>query len=340
MVNYVAPFYLIASYNKRKRLQKAVRVKLDAKTELAPIKADAVTKKTSKRKARLRSVLIYAAFTGPAIIFFVLIQVIPFLMGLYYSFTSWNGVSSAVEWVGLENYIKIFKDDPNFFQSFLFTTKFMLASVVISNLIGFGLALLLNAALKTRNILRTVFFIPNVIGGLLLGFIWQFIFVKAFASIGNLTGLAFFKLAWLGDETTAFWGIVIVFAWQVSGYMMVIYIAALQGVDHSLLEAARIDGASNWTLLTRIIMPLIIPAFTICFFLTISMAFKIFDLNLSLTNGGPFNSTQSVAINIYQEAFQNNRYGLGTAKSILFFLIVAVFTSVQVIMTKRKEVEA
>ena len=261
-------------------------------------------------------------------------------MGLYYSFTSWNGVSSAVEWVGIENYTKIFSNDPAFYESFKFTTKFMLAAVIISNLIGFSFALLLNAALKTRNILRTVFFIPNVIGGLLLGFIWQFIFVKGFASLGNMTDLAFFKMPWLGDEKTAFWGIVIVFAWQISGYMMVIYVAALQGVDNSLLEAAKIDGASGWAVLTKIIIPLILPAFTICFFLTISMAFKIFDLNISLTGGGPFNSTQSVAINIYQEAFQNNRYGLGTAKSIIFFVVVAVFTTFQVMLTKKKEVQA
>ncbi len=297
-------------------------------------------KTITRKKAKLMRVLTYGAFVGPALLFFLVIQIIPFSMGIFYSFTSWNGVSSAVEWVGLENYIKIFKNDPKFFDSFIFTTKFMLASVIISNLIGFGLALLLNAALKSRNLLRTVFFIPNVIGGLLLGFIWQFIFVKGFAAIGNLTDLSVFKLPWLGDEKTAFWGIVIVFAWQISGYMMVIYIAALQGVDQTLLEAAKIDGASNWTLLTKIIIPLILPAFTICFFLTISMAFKIFDLNISLTGGGPFNSTQSVAINIYQEAFQNNRYGLGTAKSILFFVVVAIFTTVQVMMTKKREVEA
>ncbi|WP_051475438.1 sugar ABC transporter permease [Bacillus sp. J37] len=295
--------------------------------------------KTNK-SPKLKKALGYAAFVGPAILFFVLIQIIPFFMGVYYSFTSWNGVSSAVEWVGLENYIKIFTDDQKFFNSFIFTTKFMFAAVLISNIIGFSFALLLNAALKTKNILRTVFFIPNVIGGLLLGFIWQFIFVKGFASIGNMTDIGFFKLPWLGDEATAFWGIVIVFAWQISGYMMVIYIAALQGVDTSLLEAAKMDGATNWSLLTKIIIPLILPAFTICFFLTISMAFKIFDLNLSLTGGGPFNSTESVAINIYQEAFMNNRYGLGTAKSILFFIVVAVFTTLQVTFTKKKEVEA
>ncbi len=294
----------------------------------------------AKRKTRMKKALGYAAFVGPALLFFILIQIIPFIMGVYYSFTSWNGVSSNVEWVGLQNYITIFTDDKKFFNSFLFTTKFMFAAVIISNLLGFGLALLLNAALKTKNILRTVFFIPNVIGGLLLGFIWQFIFVKGFASIGNMTGIKFFQLPWLGDEATAFWGIVIVFAWQISGYMMVIYIAALQGVDTSLLEAARMDGASNWSILKNVIVPLILPAFTICFFLTISMAFKIFDLNLSLTGGGPFNSTESVAINIYQEAFMNNRYGLGTAKSILFFIVVAVFTTLQVTFTKKKEVEA
>lgn len=287
-----------------------------------------------------KSILNYAAFVGPALLFFIGIQIIPFIMGVYYSFTSWNGVSTVVELVGFENYKRIFTNDLAFFNSFLFTTKFMLAAVIISNLIGFGFALLLNSALKTRNLLRTVFFIPNVIGGLLLGFIWQFIFVRGFASIGNLTGLSFFQLPWLGDEKTAFWGIVIVFAWQISGYMMVIYIAALQGVDNNVLEAAKIDGASNLRILTRIIIPLILPAFTICFFLTISMAFKIFDLNISLTGGGPFNSTQSVAINIYQEAFQNNRYGLGTAKSIIFFVAIAIFTTTQVWITKKREVEA
>ncbi|MFZ3591325.1 carbohydrate ABC transporter permease [Bacillus sp. DJP31] len=297
-------------------------------------------KRASRNKKKWKNILTYAAFVGPALLFFLVIQIVPFIMGIYYSFTSWNGVSSVAEWVGFENYIKILTTDKAFLDSFLFTTKFMVVAVIISNLIGFSLALLLNAALKSRNLLRTVFFIPNVIGGLLLGFIWQFIFVKGFASLGNLTGIPFFKMPWLGDETTAFWGIVIVFAWQISGYMMVIYIAALQGVDNSLLEAARIDGASNWTLLTRIIIPLILPAFTICLFLTISMAFKIFDLNISLTGGGPFNSTSSVAINIYQEAFQNNRYGLGTAKSILFFLVVAIFTTVQVLITKKREVEA
>ncbi|TWI55908.1 carbohydrate ABC transporter membrane protein 1 (CUT1 family) [Halalkalibacter nanhaiisediminis] len=313
-------------------------MKIDIDTKKAKVDTD--LRRVVKNKAKTKKILSYAAFVGPALIFFIVIQIIPFFMGVYYSFTSWNGISSATEWVGFENYKRIFTNDERFFDSFLFTTKFMFAAVAISNIIGFSFALLLNSALKTRNILRTAFFIPNVIGGLLLGFIWQFIFVRGFAAIGELTNLSFFQQAWLGDAKTAFWGIVIVFAWQISGYMMVIYIAALQGVDTSLLEAAKIDGANAFTSLTKIIIPLILPAFTICFFLTISMAFKIFDLNLSLTGGGPFNSTQSVAINIYQEAFTNNNYGLGSAKSILFFAIVAVFTTLQVMITKKREVEA
>ncbi|WP_413382796.1 carbohydrate ABC transporter permease [Alkalihalobacillus sp. 1P02AB] len=292
------------------------------------------------KKRRTRSMIGYLAFVGPALLFFIMIQMIPFGMGVYYSFTSWNGISSTVEWVGLDNYIRIFTNDTRFFNSFLFTTKFMIAAVLISNAIGFTLALILNAALKTKNLLRTVYFLPNVIGGLLLGFIWQFIFVRGFAVIGEMTNIGFFQQPWLGDANTAFWGIVIVFAWQISGYMMVIYVAALQGLDRSLIEAAKIDGANAFQLLRKIIIPLVLPAFTICLFLTISMAFKIFDLNLSLTGGGPFNSTESVAINIYNEAFTMNNYGIGSAKSILFFLVVAIFTTIQVSITKKREVEA
>jgi len=263
----------------------------------------------------------------------------PFFMNLIYSFTEWNGVSGAVKFVGLDNFKRMLFEDEDFLKSFWFTIRFSIAEIFITNLLGFGLALLLVQAFKTRNALRTIFFMPNVIGGLLLGFIWQFIFVKGFASVGEATGLGFFNLPWLGDETTAFWGIVIVAVWQGAGYLMVIYIAALGGVPQDMIEAAPIDGASRWHILRKIIIPMIMPAFTICFFLTISWAFKMFDLNLSLTKGGPFNSTESVALNIYQEAFRNNRYGLGTAKSLVFFLVVALISVFQVRMTKKREVD-
>jgi raffinose/stachyose/melibiose transport system permease protein len=279
-------------------------------------------------------------FIGPALLFFLVIVAAPFLMSFYYSLTEWNGVSTGVKWVGLDNFKQIILHDKDFHNSFGFTLRLALAQVILTNAIGFLLALMLTQALKTRNLLRTVFFLPNVIGGLLLGFIWQFIFVKGFATIGEITHIGFFELPWLGDVPTSFWGIIIVSVWQGAGYLMVIYIAGLANVPSDLLEAARIDGATPWQMLRKITIPLIMPSITVCTFLTISWSFKIFDIILSLTKGGPFNATESVALNIYQEAFRNNRYGLGTAKALIFFVVVALITIIQVWYTKRKEVEA
>ncbi len=261
-------------------------------------------------------------------------------MGMYYSFTDWNGVAGTVTWIGLDNFKAIFSSDSDYFAAFWFTVTFTAVGVVLTNVMGFIIAYVLTKPLKMRNALRTIFFMPNVIGGLLLGFIWQFIFVKGFATLGELTGWSFFNLPWLGDEKTGFWGIVIVFVWQTAGYLMVIYIAALTNVPRDVMEAAEIDGASRMQVLRTVIMPLVMPAVTVCLFLAISWSFKMFDLNLSLTKGGPFKSTESVALNIYLEAFQNNRYGLGAAKAFIFFVIVALITLIQVRITKSKEVEA
>ncbi|MGN7454533.1 carbohydrate ABC transporter permease [Paenibacillus pasadenensis] len=277
-------------------------------------------------------------FTGPVTLAFAIIVALPFFMGMYYSFFEWNGVSDNAEFIGLSNFINIFSDQ-TFLSSFAFTARFTVAAVILSNLVGFLLALLLVQPLKSRNVLRTIFFMPNVIGGLLLGFIWQFIFVKGFAAVGEKTGWALFNLPWLGDETTAFWGIVIVTIWSTAGYLMVIYISALINVPRELIEAASIDGATPWQRLRHITVPLIMPAVTISLFLALSWSFKSFDIILSLTKGGPYNSTQSVALNIYNEAFQNNNYGLGTAKALVFFIVVALISSAQVWLTKRKEVQ-
>lgn len=279
-------------------------------------------------------------FVGPSTIFFILIMIIPFFLGLYYSFTNWNGVSSKIDFVGFHNFITIFTNDDKFRDAFSFTARFTILGVILTNLLGFLLAYFLTKPLKTRNVLRTIFFMPNVIGGLLLGFIWQFIFVKGFAAIGNATNLGFFNLPWLGTKGTAFWAIVIVFVWQTAGYLMVIYISSLNNVPKDILEAAEIDGASRGQVLRSIIIPLVMPAVTVCLFLAISWSFKMFDLNLSLTKGGPFGSTESVAMNIYNEAYTNNRLGLGTAKAVIFFIVVAIITSLQVRFTKSKEVEA
>ncbi|WP_445490086.1 carbohydrate ABC transporter permease [Niallia sp. 03133] len=283
---------------------------------------------------------LFTLFVGPVFLAFMVVVLIPFFSGIFYSFTDWNGITGQIKWVGLDNFIYLFTDDKQFQQSFLLTTKYTVIAILFTNLLGFSLALLVTQMLKTRNILRTVFFMPNLLGGLLLGFIWQFIFVKGFVSIGELTGIPLFQLAWLGDAKTAFWGIVIVSVWQGAGYIMIIYIAALQNVPQELIEAAKIDGANRWQILRHITMPLVAPAVTICLFLTTASSFKIFDANLSLTNGGPFKSTEMLALNIYTEAFVNNRYGIGEAKALIFFIVVAAITIIQVTISKKREVES
>ncbi|WP_460320173.1 carbohydrate ABC transporter permease [Paenibacillus sp. YSY-4.3] len=289
-----------------------------------------------KRASQLLQQII---FVGPSTIFFILIVAAPFVLGLYYSFTSWNGISRHADLVGVSNYLHIFTRDLAFRSSFVFTAKFTLLSVLLTNVTAFILAYLLTKPFRTRNVMRTVFFMPHVIGGLLLGFIWQFIFVRGFSSIGEWTGLSFFRLSWLGTEFTSFWAIIIVFVWQNAGYLMVIYISAMNNVPKNLMEAAQVDGAGKRQVLGKIIVPLIMPAVTVCLFLAISWSFKLFDLNLSLTKGGPFKSTESVALNIYNEAFNISRFGMGSAKAILFFLIVAIISILQVWATKSKEVE-
>ncbi|MEC0168213.1 sugar ABC transporter permease [Paenibacillus graminis] len=280
-------------------------------------------------------------FLWPALLFFLTIVVTPFILGFYYSSTNWNGLDlDKAVWTGADNWKRIFMNDDKFWDSLFFTLRFTVVSVIAANVLALLLAFLLMTSLKTKKVLRTIFFIPNVIGGILLGYIWQFIFTKGFATIGEMTGLSFFQLPWLGTASTGFWGLVIVFVWQTAGYMMVIYIAGLAGIPKDLIEAAKIDGARAPQLFKSVYVPLIMPAITICLFLTTSNAFKMFDLNLSLTKGGPGTSTQSLAYNIYAEALINNRYGLGTAKALLFFFAVSLITVTQVWLTKRKEVSA
>lgn len=323
--------------------------RMNNESKLDTVKGSAITKQKSMKvsasvsfmnKKKWKEAGLFTLFVGPVLLAFTLIVLIPFVTGIYYAFTDWNGITGTVKWVGLDNFTYLFSEDKQFQQSFMLTTKYTVVSIILTNVIGFGLALLVAQRLKTRNLLRTVFFMPNLIGGLILGFIWQFIFVKGFASIGELTGIPLFELAWLGDAETAFWGIVIVSLWQGAGYIMIIYIAALQNVPQELIEAARIDGANRFQILRHITMPLVAPAVTICLFLTTASSFKVFDANLSLTNGGPFKSTEMLALNIYTEAFVNNRYGIGEAKALIFFIVVAAITVIQVTISKKKEVES
>ncbi|MDF1568333.1 MAG: sugar ABC transporter permease [Spirochaetaceae bacterium] len=288
---------------------------------------------------KLRSMKDDMIFIGPGFLFFFVIVLISFVLGVYFSFTEWNGVDADAVWVGVENYKEVFSGDKQAGVAALFTARFTAVSVVISNLLAFSLALILTRALKTNNVMRTIIFLPNIIGGIILGFIWRFIFVNSFKTMGSLTGIGFFSLPWLGTAETGFWASVIVFIWQRTGYLMVIYIAAIVGIDEHLIEAARIDGATGRQLLGRIIIPLTIPAITICLFLALSWTTKMFDVIYALTRGGPFGSTETFAMNIYFEAFSSNNYGLGSAKAIVFFIVVGIISTTQVLTTKKWEVE-
>lgn len=291
-----------------------------------------MSRKTKKR-------LVNALFVAPSLFVFVNVVIIPFIMGIIYSFTNWDGFAfKGSSFVGLRNYALAFKD-AKFIASFWLTVKYTLAMVILVNVVGLLLALLVTSKLKGKNALRGIYFLPNLIGGLILGFIWQFIFTKFFEQLGQATHSSKIFFNWLQDPTAAFWALVVVGVWQMAGYVMVVYIASIESIPEEVIEAADIDGAGGWTKFRKIILPLIAPAFTISLFVTLSNSFKQYDTNLSLTNGGPYGSTELITMNILHTAFGYNKYAQAQAKAIIFFLVIALVTVVQVYMTKRKEVE-
>lgn len=275
-------------------------------------------------------------FLMPVILSLGIVIIIPFIYGFIYSFTNWNGMV-ATEFIGFKNYITLFKD-AEFRASIWFTTKFAVTSVILLNFLGLGLALLVTRKMKTSNFMRTVFFMPNLIGGLILGFIWQFVFISVFGSLGDLLGIEALT-GWLSTTATGFWGLVILTSWQMAGYIMIIYIAYLENIPKDLLEAAEIDGASSFQRFRKITFPLVAPAFTVSMFLTLSNSFQIYDQNLSLTNGGPYNSTQMVAMSIVKAAFTENKMAYAQTQAVIFFLIIAAVALTQVYYNKRREVD-
>lgn len=281
-----------------------------------------------------RSKVSFWLFLLPCLATFAIVVLIPMFSGFYYSLTNWDGVSNVAVFTGFDNFARIFTTDTQFWRSFGFTALFALCAVASINVVGFSLALLVTKKFRGASAMRSIFFMPNLIGGLLLGFAWQFIFINVFTA----TGIPFLQ-GWLTNQATGFLGLLILMTWQMGGYMMLIYIAALQNIPDSVLEAASIDGASGRKKLFGITIPMVMPAFTIGLFLTLSNCFKLFDQNLALTNGGPNNSTQMVALNIYQTAFTLNRFGEAQAKAIIFFVAVAVIAGLQLYFGKKREVE-
>lgn len=288
---------------------------------------------------RLTSPKWYTLFVFPLVFIFTTVVIIPFFIGLGYSFFSWDGLPLNPKiFVGLANYLKLFQDQ-RFLASAVHTTTFTLLAILTINLLALVFALLVTSKLRVRNAMRTMLFMPYLIGGLILGYIWKFILGDAFKAIGEATGLTSIFFNWLLDPKFALLAMVVVATWQMAGYMMIIYITGIQSIPEEVVEAAYVDGAGFWHTLLRIKFPLIMQSFTICLFLTLSNCFKIYDVNFSLTGGGPYYSTEMFAMNIYNEIFAQNNYGYGQAKALFFFVVVALFTITQVIITKKREVE-
>jgi raffinose/stachyose/melibiose transport system permease protein len=278
-------------------------------------------------------------FLLPALLIFANVVLVPFVLGIINSFTDWDGFKLlGSSFSGFKYYAEALADG-DFLASFLTTFKYAVAMVALVNLIGFSLALLVTGGIRSSNALRATFFMPNLIGGLILGFIWQFVFTKMTAGLGESLHMQNIFFNWLTKPGTAFWSLVIVGVWQMAGYVMIVYIAGLQGIPGELIEAAQIEGAGPFKRLLHITLPLSMPAFTVGLFITLSASFKQYDTNLSLTNGGPYGTTQMLAMNIIQTAFKHNDYALAQSKAVLFFLVIMAITLLQVYLTKRREVE-
>ena len=294
-----------------------------------------MNKQTTKK---LRGVLQFAGFGLPATFIWLTVVIIPFLYGLWITFTDWNGLAININYVGLENYIAVFSD-ATFVTAFLKTVIYALFTVLASNVVGFALALAVTSGIKGQGLFRTGFFTPNIIGGIILGYIWNFIFSYALTSVGKATGIEWMSTSWLTNPTRALIALIIVSSWQMSGYLMVIYIAGLTNVSSDLIEAARIDGATGWQVITKIKIPSIRNTIAICVFLAISRTFMSFDMNLSLTAGGPYKSTELIAYKIYQTAFTSMEFGKGQAQAMVLFVIVAIVSLLQVYYTRKGAVD-
>lgn len=272
----------------------------------------------------------FPIFVTPTLLAFLVSFFIPFIMGIYLSFTEFTTVVDS-KWVGVDNYIKAFTANKEFLNALWFTVRFTVLSVITINVFAFIIAVILTRGEKGNNFFRTVFFMPNLIGGIVLGYIWQLI-INGFLYKMQIT-LTF-------DAKYGFWGLVILMNWQLIGYMMIIYIAGIQSIPKDLIDAGKVDGAGPLKILRHIIIPSVMPSITICLFLTLTNSFKLFDQNFALTNGAPSKKTAMLALDIYNTFYgRNNWEGVGQAKAVIFFILVAVIAYVQLRLTRSREVE-
>lgn len=292
------------------------------------------------KNKKIKEIFIFALFVFPAVAFVLFATDIPFVMNLYYSVFEWNGVGKNMEFVGFDNFVKIFTNDSLFWKSVKFTLKFAVFYVIIVNVVSLVVSLVMSKEKKSSSVGRAFYYVPYIISLTAISLIWKFIFGPGFEALYDITGWEFFNWSWVGTPKLAFYVVVIMAVWQNVGFYMVNYIAGIIAVPKELIEAAKIDGANGFQVFRKITFPLIMPAVSICMLTSLTFAFKLFDIIMVFTKGGPANSTVTVAYNIYKEAFVNNQYGMATAKSLVFVVFVLMVTAIQLKVTKSKEVEA
>jgi len=294
-----------------------------------------VKRLSRKKKQTIETV----AFTLPAIILVTIMIYIPFVMSGYYSFTEWNGIAKQPTFIGFDNFIALFQGNSSFLSALIFTGKYTILFMILANVFALALAVVLVKKLRTANLLRGIFFVPYIMSMTIVGFIWKFIFSQGFEKLFEMSGIGFLNLSWLGDPNLAFYAVVFVGVWQSVGFYMVLYIAGLQAIPGDVLEAAIVDGANGRAKFFKITLPLLTPSITTCVFMSLTNSLKVFDIILALTKGGPGGATYSVTLDIYREAFQNNNYGVGSAKSLVFFMIILVLTQLVLKVFRNREVE-
>lgn len=280
----------------------------------------------------------YLMFAGPGTLLFLGVVIVPFIYGFYLTFTSWDGISAEKPFVGLANFVGVLQDTA-YWQAMLRTAIYSVFAVVLVNVVAFGLAILVTSGVKGQNFFRAGFFVPNLIGGIVLGYVWKFVFNRAFVALGNaITNGTVPSL--LSTTNGAMFCLILVSVWQFAGYMMLIYVAGLMSVPQDVREAAMIDGCNSSQAMKHVTIPLMRASFVQCIFLSITRCFMVYDVNLSLTAGEPFGSSIMAAMHVYRQAFTYKNYGLGQAEALVLFIVCAIVGVTQVMMGKKGEVDA
>ena len=281
----------------------------------------------------------YIMFAGVTTLIFAAVVIVPFIYGLYLTFTSWDGVSRSKPFVGFANYIATFQDSA-FWAALGRTFIYSFVAVILVNVVAFILAYLVTRGVKGQNFFRAGFFVPNLIGGIVLGYVWKFVFNRALVALGESFSIGALSTSWLATSGGAMVCLIIVAVWQYAGYMMLIYVAGFMSVSNDVLEAAKIDGCTDFQTIVHISVPLMVSSFVQCLFLTITRCFMVYDVNLSLTKGDPFNSSVMAAMHVYNQAFTYKNYGTGQAEALVLFVVCAVIGVLQVYIGKKAEVSA